>query len=392
MKTLLKVLLPLLALALGFGAFKGISSLRKDPASAPPQALPPLVRTQTLVADDVVLRVRAQGSVRPRTESALVSEVSGRIVSVSPDFVEGGFFEAGQTLLEIDPADYRQALASAKAQLAQAELALAQEEAQADIARKEWDSLGKGEEASPLTLREPQVAQARANVEAAAAQVERAERDLARTRVSAPFAGRIRAKNADVGQFVNRGSVLAQIYSIDVAEVRLPVPDDELAFLDLPLSYRDDASAGSQPEARISGVFAGERHEWPARVVRTEAEIDPQSRVVNLVAEVRNPYRRKGERPPLSVGMFVDADILGRTVENALVVPRAAFRDPDTVMVVGDDERLTLRDVEVVRAGRDEVVVRSGLESGERVCISPLDTVTDGMRVRSVAENQGEQR
>jgi len=335
---------------------------------------------------DVTLTVASQGTVRPRTESTLSAEVSGLVVGVSPAFVDGGFFEAGDLLLQIDPQDYRQALVEAESRLAAAELRLAQEAAAGELARAEWAELGEGE-ATALTLHEPQLAQAAAAVAAAAESIAQAQRNLERTEVRAPYAGRLRLKQVDLGQLVNRGAPLASIYAVDAAEVRLPLPDDQLAFIDLPLSYRDEADDTTGPEVVLQAEFAGRTHEWTGRIVRTEGEIDPRSRMVHAVARVDDPYSRGDDpqRPPLASGLWVTATISGRFVQGVSVLSRAALRDGDQVLVLNGDNRVRFRDVDVLRKTNTDVIIRSGLEAGERVVLSQLATVTDGMKVRTLA-------
>ncbi|RMF72621.1 MAG: efflux RND transporter periplasmic adaptor subunit [Acidobacteria bacterium] len=386
-QTALMILAPLAVLLAGAAAAGVLIGMRAAPPRRAPEVLPPLVRTVELHAGPVRLEVHTQGTVIPRTESTLTAEVAGRIVSVSPRFADGAFFEQGEVLLEIDPADYREALAAARVRVAEAELRLAQEEAAADVARREWRELGE-QGGSPLALRELQVAQARAALDAARAAVERAERDLARTRVVAPYAGRVRQKLVDLGQFVARGVALARVYAIDRAEVHLPVAGRELAWFDAPLAYRGGAVRTAGPRVRLTATLAGRTHRWDGRITRTIGEIDPQSRVITVVAEVRDPYGRRGsdDRPPLAVGTFVEAAIEGHALERAFVVPREAFFDDDTVLVVDAENRVRFRDVHVVKENRDDVIVSAGLEDGERVLVSPLETVTEGMLVRVVHE------
>ena len=206
-----------------------------------PEVSPPVVRVATVEVANVPMIVSCQGTVSPRTESQLVPEVSGRVIWVSPSMVSGGFFEAGETLLKIDANDYRQLVVTAEAEVARAKLRLEQEDAEAILAAKEWKELGEGE-ADPLTLRQPQLVDARAAVAAAEAHLEKRGRDLERTNIRAPYVGRVRQENVDLGQFVTVGSPLATIYAIDKAEIRLPLPDTELAYLDLPLVYRGKAA------------------------------------------------------------------------------------------------------------------------------------------------------
>ena len=382
-RTALMIVAPLAVLLAGIAAAGLLVRMRAAPARRPPEVLPPLVRVVPVERQTVRLRVHTNGTVIPRTESTLTAEVAGRIVSVSPRFVDGGFFEQGELLLEIDPADYREAVAAARARVAEAELRLAQERAAADVARREWRELGR-ERGSPLALRELQVAQAQAALEAARAAAERAERDLARTRIVAPYAGRVRQKLVDLGQFVGRGVALARVYAVDRAEVHLPVSSRELAWFDAPLARRGDAPRGRGPAVTLTARIAGREHQWTGRITRTIGEIDPRSRVITVVAEVTDPYGRGGPagRPPLAVGTFVDAAIEGHVVGHAFVVPSEAFFDDDTVLVVDDDLRLRFRDVSVVKENRDDVVVSGGLEDGMRVLVTPLDAVTEGMRVR----------
>ena len=194
----------------------------------------------------------------------------------------------------------------------------------------------------------------------------------------------MREKTADVGQFVTVGAPVARVYAVDAAEIRLPLPDAELAYLDLPLNYRGESGRVRGPRVTLRTTFAGRRHEWEGRIVRTEGEIDPRTRMVHVVAEVRDPYGRGADpmRPPLAAGMFVEAEIDGRTVQDVAVLPRAARRGADQVLIVDGENRLRFRQVDLLRTTIDEVFVRSGLHTGERVILSPLEAVSDGMRVR----------
>lgn len=379
---ILKPLAPLIIVAAaGFGAVTMIMN-RPPVETLTPVIELPGVRVHEVTIEDVPLAVTSQGTVQPRTESQLVPEIAGRVTWVAPSFAEGGFFEAGDALVRIDPFDYEQMLVSARSQLAQARLRLAQEEAEAEVAQREWETLGRGDPRE-LALRKPQLEDARASVAAAEAGVERATRDLERAEIVAPYAGRVRTKNVDIGQYVRVGDDVATIYAVDVAEIRLPLPDDELAYLDLPLSYRG-VRQRTQPPVTLRATFAGETHAWAGRVVRTESEIDSVSRMVHAIAEVADPYAPgpNPNRPPLAVGMYVEAEISGRIARDVAVLPRPALRGRDQVLVVTPDDRLSFRNVDVLRTSTESVIVRAGLQAGELVVVSPLDTPTDGMRVQ----------
>jgi len=379
---ILKALLPVIIIVVaGLGAIRMIMN-RPPVETLTPVIEPPGVRVHEVTLQDAPLAVTSQGTVQPRTESQLVPEIAGRVTWVATSFAEGGFFEAGDVLVKIDPFDYEQALVSARSQLAQARLRLAEEEAEAEVAQREWDTLGRGDPRE-LALRKPQLEDARASVAAAEASVERATRDLQRADVVAPYAGRVRTKNVDIGQYVRVGDTLATVYAVDVAEIRLPLPDDELAYLDLPLSYRG-VQQQARPDVTLRATFAGETHAWNGRIVRTESEIDSVSRMVHAIAEVEDPYAPgpNPNRPPLAVGMYVEAEIRGRTARDVAVLPRQALRGRGQMLMVTPDDRLVFRTVDVLRTSTESVIVRAGLQAGELVVISPLDTPTDGMRVQ----------
>ena len=383
-KRTFQILLPVaIIVAAALGA-RTMVDLRPDAPTRPPMVIIPQVRVVEVELTEVTLTVKSQGTVEPRTQSQLVPEVSGRIIEVSPSFVAGGFFEAGDVLFKTDPHDYEQALVQRNAEVESARLHIAQEEAEAEVAQWGWDRVGTGQ-ARSLTLREPQIASAKAELAAAKANLETAQRNLERTELRAPFSGRVRQKNVDVGQFVTVGAPVARIYAVDAAEVRLPLPNEDLAYLDLPLNYRGESGRIRGPAVTLRAEFAGRIHEWQGRIVRTEGEIDPQTRMVHVVAEVQNPYGRGPDptRPPLAAGMFVEAEIVGRTVAHVAIVPRAALRGPSQVLVVDVNSRLRFRDVEVLRATTNELFILGGLETGDRVNVSPVEAVSDGMEVRT---------
>lgn len=386
---LAKILLPILVLGVGLAAAVIMVRLRPQAETRVPESIAPLVRVRTVHFEDVRLSVHSQGSVAPRTQTTMAPQVRGKVVKISPSFVSGGFVKKGELLVELDPLDYELAVIKATATVAHSQVRVAREQAEARVAEREWQDLGDGE-ASPLARRELQLQEAQAEFDAAQASLRQAEANLARTRLHAPFDGRVRSKSVDVGQFVGVGQPLGVVYSIDVAEVRLPLPDGQLAYIDLPLVFREetpsDTPRNELPEVTLRTNFAGATHEWSGRVVRTEGEIDPRSRMVHVVVQVKDPYAasEEGGRPPLAIGMFVDAEIYGRTLTNVTKVPRAAIRNNNQVLVVDQQDRMHFRNVEIVRMQGEEAIIRHGIESGERICLSTLAIVTEGMQVRSI--------
>lgn len=376
-----RILLPLAVLVGAMAIAAVMVAARPQVETPPPEVSEPLVRVLEIAPRDLSLTVRAHGTVVPRTESALIPEVAGRVLWISPAFAAGGFFRAGEPLVRLDPTDYDLRVERAEAALdaARSQAALA-----ARNLRRSQELAGEG--LLPKTSREDAEHQAAATAAAlrdAAAALDQARRDLERTTLVAPYDGRVREERVDVGQFVERGTTLATLYATDFAEVRLPLPDSDLAFLDLALEHRGDAPE-SGPPVRLRARFAGREHTWEGRIVRTEGEIDPKTRMVHAVARIDDPYGRgaEGERPPLAVGMFVQAEIAGRTLPGAVVLPRAALRGRAEVLVVDAENRLRIRPVAVLRSADDEVVISAGLAPGERVALSPLEVVVDGMRVR----------
>lgn len=377
-----QLLLSLAVLAAGvLGALVLVVTAPETPHVQPEPAVP-LVRTVDARARDVQLRVATHGSVEPRTESDLVPEVSGRVVWVSPALVAGGFFEEGDALLRIEAHDYEIALERARAQEARAE----SEAALAARERTRQEALAERDVASAARLDDARnrARAAEAALREARAARAQAERDLARTELRAPFAGRVRDEQVDVGQFVSRAAPVARLYAVDWAEVRLPIRDEDLAWIDVPRAGA--AGGGEGPPVVLRARYAGEMREWRGHVERSEGEIDPRSRMVHVVARIEDPYARRpgADHVPLPVGLFVEAEILGRLAEGVVVLPRSALRSDDRVLVVDAEDRLRFRAVTVLRRDRDEVLVRAGVADGERVCVSALEAPVDGMRVRPV--------
>ncbi len=375
-----RTLAPIAVLLVG-GLLAGLVLASKKPIEKQPRpSSAPLVRVLEASPATVQMRVSTHGTVVPRTESALVPEVAGRVVWVSPSLVSGGFFTAGDPLLEIEALDYELAREQARARLARAQSDLANARTahrrQIDLAKQQAAS----EAARDDAINRLRVAEA-AKREAVAA-LAKAERDLARTKIEAPYEGRVRSEQVDVGQFVNRGVSVATIYAVDVAEVRLPIQDEELAFLDLSLTGTSELGDAPLATVRLKARFAGRDHVWDGAVVRTEGELDPKTRMVNVIAQVRDPYAMTDDKPPFSVGLFVEAEIFGAEAANIVVLPREALRGSEQVLVVDDDDKLRFRRVDVLRVSRDEVFLRGGLVRGDRICISPLETPIEGMAVR----------
>ena len=355
---------------------------RPVPAQKRPD--PPVLLVDAIVAElaSVRLKVHSLGSVTPRTETSLTGEVAGQIVEVFPQFVSGGFFKRGDLLVKIDDRTYRAEVKRSQAAVAAAETLITREQGLSDYALQDWRRLNPDKEATDLALRKPQLAEARANLQSALADLERKEGDLERTVVRAPYDGMIRQKLADVGQFVGAGTQLAVIFASDVAEIRLPLPDKDLPFVDLK----------AQPPVEVTANIGGTDYYWRGKIVRTEGVFDEQSRVLYVVAQVADPYNQDGESwaYPLRIGTFVGANIEGHRADNLVVLPRSALRRDNRVWTIDSNNRLVPKTVSVLRTDASSVYINSGLEDNELVCLTLLENPLPGTVVRHVEaeENQ----
>jgi RND family efflux transporter MFP subunit len=334
--------------------------------------------------------VSSQGSVTPRTETTLVAEVAGQVVSVSPNFIAGGFFRKGETLLQIDPSDYETALLRAQATLAAREAQLADQQARSDQALKDWQNLGREGQPSDLVLRKPQLAEAQAAVQAAQAELKQAERNLDRTRIRVPYEGLVRSKGVDVGQYVGPGNRLGVTFAIDRAEIRLPLSGSDVAYLDLPAATRLDKDHRIPVVLTAEGDGIGGR--WTAEIVRTEGVVDATSRVIYAVAEVVDPYGVLGisQQPELKMGTFVRAELLGRRADDVVILPRAVLQPDDTVLIANAERVLEIRPVTVARAEPEQVYISAGIADGELVVTTSLEAPIPGTQLAIRGEEEVE--
>lgn len=378
---MVRVVLPILIALIGAASVFAIVAYQPTPQSQPAKVKPPLVTVIQVKPKALRLKVDSQGVVVPRTEIDWVAEVAGKVIRLHPNFLTGGFFKAGEELLAIDSRDYDQAIVAAQARIAEAKRQVAQEEAYAEQARNEWQALGEGQP-SPLTLHEPQLAEARAKLKAAEAALAKARLQRSRCTLHAPFTGRVLSRYVGLGQYVQPGEKLARLYSTDVAEVHLPVTIKQLAYLDLNLRQLNGHSeAGSQVifTANIGGV----EQRWQGRIVRSKAQVDKATGLLYLIAEIREPYSKKYSRPMLA-GLFVKAKIEGRVQNKLFVLPPKAVKvnTSQEVMVVDADQRLHIRQVKILRNEPDRILVKGGLAADDRVVISGVEVPVEGMKVR----------
>jgi RND family efflux transporter MFP subunit len=377
-----KTLYPILVLVLGLGIAFLIGVNEPTVVPVPYEPMATTVRVTKVQAAAEYLSFSSQGAVQPGSQSELIPEVSGRVVWISHALVGGGAFQQGDPLLRIDDADYRTLVQRAEATLTRSEV----EYDHALDELKRLKSLHKKQLASQQQLdnasRTAKVAEA--NLSESRANLDQAQRDLTRTELHAPFDGLVRNEQVDVGQFVTRGQSIGTIYATDYVEVRLPISADQLGYLGLPISTRGRIPEALRPLVTVSAYIGYTRFLWEGQLMRLEAEVDERSRMIYGVT--RLDMEQNDNNPMLPAGLFVQAEIRGRRVEDVIRLPRSAMRDNNQVLVVDDQNRLHFRQVSLLRLEHDDMLVKDGLADGELVCISPMQTVVDGMLVNPVKQ------
>lgn len=370
--------------------------IRMNPPETPqrPQFSGPTMTVETIpvLPRDYRIMLQSYGTVQPRTRSMLVAQVGGQIVEINENVRDGGFFEKGDSLGQIDPRDYEADVQIALASLADAKQAMAEAIARSDQAREDWERLGNEGEPSKLVLRIPQLEAARAGVGSAESALTKVKLDLERTSIVAPFAGRVIRKLVDLGQVVGPNTQLAEIYATDVVEIRLPLRNRDLGFINLPESYRHSGPRETSIDVLIKSDLIG-NEKWQARLVRTEGAIDESARQLHVIAQIDDPFGPRSEgRSPLKIGQYVTAEIEGKTLPGALVIPNSAIYQGSYVYTVEDDI-LRRRDIEIAWQNDIDAVVDNGLELGMDLVMTPLGQVTSGIRVSVLgAESRGNRR
>ncbi len=362
---------------------------RRPPQRKEQEILAPLVMVKQLKARDIQMVIRAYGTVSPKVEVDIVPEVSGKVVSVNPELKAGGLIAAGEQILQIDERDYKFAVQQTNAVVADAQVKLEIEMAEAEVARREWEQLHPDTKPnSPLVLRESQVRKAKAALESAKAQLATAQLRLERTSLSLPFDALIISEKVDLGQYMVAGQPVAVAYGIDTVEIKIPLEDEELAWFDI---FEDSTSLNSnralsrKTPAVVKADFAGAEHTWKGYVTRTTGQVDKMSRMISVVVEVPKPFERSNGRPPLLPGIFALVLIEGKVLKNAMAVPRDAIHDSNKVWIVKDGS-LHIEALDIVRADKDFAYAMARVDQNATIVTSSLDTVVEGMKVRTQLE------
>jgi RND family efflux transporter MFP subunit len=360
--------------------------LKKEPDKIEPGVAVLLVDTVALKKEDITITVKSQGNVSPRTETTLVSEISAVVLEVSPKFVVGGYIDQGEVLLKLNPIEYEVELQKARASLLSMRAQLTQETARSEQAAQEWELSGRKKSVAPLlALRTPYLEEAKANVLSAEANLKMAQRRLEQTLIRSPYKGMVKDKLVDVGQYVTTGTPVANTFAIDFAELRLPLTDQDIAYLDLPRF--SDARAENEvigPDVSLTSVVGGKTYHWNAQIVRTEGVIDERTRVQFAVARIADPYGLSGidDRPPLSMGSYVQARIVGRVAKNVIAIPRLSVRGMNQVLIMDSEHKLRKRTVNPLFTDADYIYVNEGVSEDEYAIVSAIEEPIDGVDLR----------
>lgn len=375
-----KILFPLLVLGASIAIGKMLIATAPEAKRKPPKPAVPLVEVAKMEAIDYTIALQSRGNIAPQTQGELVAEVAGRITHISPNFKAGGSFQLDEPLVTLDPTDHQHTVTIARAELAQANLTLEKSRAEATQAEANWQQMALQTQPTALTLHRPQLAQAEAARAAANAKLEQAKRDLQRTTITAPYAGRVLEQRVDLGQFITRGTPLATLYATDIAEVRLPITDRQSRFLTLPES-------GTSAEVHLRSPTGDRNNRWQGKLVRSEAAIDQRTQQLYVVAQIQNPYSIQPDgSAPLRIGQFITAEIEGQTLEQVFLVPRVAVRNGDQVLIIDQENRIRHRTLTTIWQQTDHLIASGGLQNGDRVVITSLPYAPDGMQVKIANE------
>jgi RND family efflux transporter MFP subunit len=385
LKKILKLLAPVLVLVGGIVLVQVLVAAKPEPDKKDEETRLVSLYVDEVKSELVTVSVKTQGEVRPKTEIDLIPQVSGRIVAMSENFNEGAEFAPDSMLLKIDDADYQVAAVRAEARVAEAQTALERELATAKIKEDEWSNDRQTEEPTQFALNLTQVAGAKANLRAARADLQKARLDLQRTEIRVPFYGRVRERNVGIGQYVSAGTKMGRVFSIATVEVRLPLTDAQLVELNLPMGYMADNQEVA-PKVSFNATLGNREYQWQGHIVRIDAAVDQDTRLIYATAEVADPYGLGAtDGMPMAVGMFVSAEIDGVSEQAAFVMPRLALRNQDKVYVINAENRLEIRTVNVLSTSEEWVLVTSGVNPGERVVTSTLPSAVDGMEVEAIS-------
>ena len=350
-----------------------------------PEIIPISVRVAEVQSESVQLFIESQGKAQAARQASLSSNVQGPVAWVSPSLEAGAYVKAGEPLLRLELADFETAVIRSRASYEQASAEAAF--ATADLARITELAAKRLASESELQNAERAATVATARLADAEATLKQSELDAERSILRAPFNAVVASRDVELGQFVNRAQSVAVLFDADSVDVRVPLAIRQLGYLDVPMGFRGEFDSAQAPQVELTGSYGGKQYTWEGKLLRTEATIDPNSNTVQSIIRIEQPSAdRGGESIPLPIGLFVEARIAGKLVEDIISLPRSVIRNNSQVLVVDAENKMYYRDVDIYRLEQDRVLISGGLLPGEKICTSPIQAVVDGMSVRPVLE------
>ena len=388
-KQALKFIIPAILIIITFLIVNFFTSNPPKAKSKKKGLTPPLtVSVYDVEYKDFQVDIESYGIISPRTQSFLVSSVNGQITEISDKLREGSFFQKGDVLLKIDDRDYLADVKIAEADLADAQQALAEELALSEQALKDWKNLGNDTEPNDLVLRKPQQEAARARLNSARASLTKAKLSLERTEIIAPYDGRVLEKLVDLGQVTNVNTQVAEVYATDYFEVRLPIRTADLKYLDLPKTFSNGQTTESEAQTYVFSSLTESPIPWTGRLVRTESAIDNDARQLHVVAQIDKPFAFDiPERQPLKIGEYVNAEIQGKVVNDAIVIPTESIYQNSYVYII-DEGVIKRQKISISWQNDESTIIASGLDNGDRVVVTSLGQVASGTRARVLGETE----
>lgn len=367
---------PIAVIVLAIGLSSFLVSYQPEIDKIIPAKTLPTIETKNIKLTTISQSVTAYGLVKPHKQIALASEIAGRVIWVSEKLISGGKFDQFDPLIRIENTDYKLQLDKASAENTRAQVDLGIYESdyqrQQGLFKKNLISNSQLDDAYKVYKR------AEATLKITQANLEQASLNFQRTEITAPFSGRVQQESIDEGGYLTVGASIATLYADDIVEVRLPISNDDLGFLNWPQQMRGTLSPEESIAVSITSTYGGIDYQWQGQLVRIESEVDPKTRLFHAVAVVKNP--EFGEQPPLTVGLFVTAEIAGRSYDQSVLLPRSAVID-NRVLIVNEDNRLMYREIEIIRINKDSVLVGRGLNNNELICVTPPSIIFEGMEV-----------
>ena len=367
---------PIAVIVLAIGLSSFLVSYQPEIDKIIPVKTLPTIETKNIKLTTISQSVTAYGLVKPHKQIALASEIAGRVIWVSEKLISGGKFDQFDPLIRIENTDYKLQLDKASAENTRAQVDLGIYESdyqrQQGLFKKNLISNSQLDDAYKVYKR------AEATLKITQANLEQASLNFQRTEITAPFSGRVQQESIDEGGYLTVGASIATLYADDIVEVRLPISNDDLGFLNWPQQMRGTLSPEESIAVSITSTYGGIDYQWQGQLVRIESEVDPKTRLFHAVAVVKNP--EFGEQPPLTVGLFVTAEIAGRSYDQSVLLPRSAVID-NRVLIVNEDNRLMYREIEIIRINKDSVLVGRGLNNNELICVTPPSIIFEGMEV-----------